>query len=484
MPVSEHDVVSQGWAALTVRIAWTLRSERVKLTRERLQDARAHVLWHLPADLSLHLAEDRAERLVRAWVARAEGRPWRPEFPEDDDHPLPQRWRDALFHGLPRTARLVLWKHVVDGMSLHKLAERRGADRLTLEAAREGLRETVRELAEADGRPLEGWSEARIDALMHRIAQVAAQPAPSLLDVVDGQRPDAVRRCVRCARAWALVNDGHLVRAELVPPVGGGRPTGTVAVLALQLHPEVRHRRARILGAWRAAFPVGDDGLLVHAADREAVGSRVAALAQQGVVDRDRLRGALRVTPGAWSVSGPLGPGPLTAMEAVARAPWGMVDGLGELPEPLPPPPSAWPLWAMVVSLGVLVGAVAPWSLRPDPPPVAFPLTVEAVRARQGVWVRFDVAEPARVVVVRGGGDGLAVVLDGRSVAEKARVATGDGSYLLHALGDAVLVASLTRAPGDLSEVMAAAASEPAPLDALAAALRTRDPDADVRVVP
>ncbi len=486
MAAPEHDVITQAWAAITVRVAWTLRREGIRITRDRLRDAREHVLWHLAPGTAVHQAEDLAERLVRAWVAQAEGRPWRPRFPEDDDHPLPQRWRDALFTGLPPIARLVLWKHYADGVPLHRLADKyEEADRLGLEAAREGLRETLREVARQAGRPVDGWADDRMDGLIHRLAQVGMQPAPSLLDVVDGQRPDAVRACVRSARAWSLVNDDHVARADLVPPSYRARPEGVMPVVALQLTPETRHRRSRLRTVFPASFPLGDEVLLVHAPDAQAIFGILADRARTAWPTRDEVRGAHLVLEGRWSAAGPLGPGPRQVPAALRQVRWGTIDGLGELPAALPAPPSAAPWWVGVAAVAALAVGTVQWAMaegaRRDHP---FPLTVQAVPARQGVWLSFDVDDLAHVLVVRQGDDGLEVVLDGHSPVDKAQVATGDGGFRLHAPGEAALIASTTRPVAALRGLVDGLEGDPDALAALALAVREEDPTADVRLVP
>jgi len=64
------------------------------------------------------------------------------------------------------------------------------------------------------------------------------------------------------------------------------------------------------------------------------------------------------------------------------------------------------------------------------------------VPARQGVWLEFDVDDLAYVGLVRAQGGQLDVLLDGTTVAGKARYVSGDGGYRLHAVGDALLVVS------------------------------------------
>ncbi|MCB9663654.1 MAG: hypothetical protein H6732_06060 [Alphaproteobacteria bacterium] len=479
----DEDISTRGWAPVTVRVATTLVTAGVHLGPDVLRHARDHVWLHLPPDTPVDVAVDRAEPLTLGFVARAFGRPVVLPFPEDADHPLPLTWRRMLQHDLSENARHVLRMHLADGFPLEQVAAWVGEDALALEAAREGLREALQAAARQDGRDLESWSGERLDHLLHRLVALPAGPEPPLLEVVDGLHPEHTARSVRAGRAYNLVRKAGMNRAELVAPHGASRPRDRVRLLVLHLHPAARHHRATLAAELGCrTFPMHDGLLLVDAADLDAVLEVLHLAAEVEAPGRDHLRGALVEGPGRWSPHGLLGPLATDAAASVRALPWGTLHGAGELPAPLPAPPSARWVWASVAALGLCTALLSRAAFAPDPPPVDRPLLVETTPARQGFWLGFDVEEDAYVVIVRERAHALDVVLDSRRPVDKIRHATGDGSYRLHTVGDAVLVASTARPVPDLDGLVDAVAAEDLPLDALAARLRAVDPKADVRL--
>jgi hypothetical protein len=483
-PEDDTDVAGRGWGALTVRVAWTLTVHGVAVKPDVLRDAREHVLHHLDPSISIREAEDLAEPLTAMFVARARGRAWADPFADDREIPLSPRWRARLHRGLSRNAAFVLRMHHADGHPLETVAKRLGEDPLAVEAAREGLREVLRRVAAADEVSLDGWPDARVDALLHRLATMAPDKGPDLLEVVDGLHPDHLAACPRSARAHHLVRTQTLRRQDLVSPEGTARPIDRVRVLALHFHPDgKRHRAALAKELTVARFPVGDDLLLVDLRN-EADARRVIDLAcELGRPMRDHLRGALLEGPGRWSRHGLLGPLVDEAASAVRAVPWGTLDGVGELPAALPPPPSARRVWAAVAVASMVASLVMNFALRPDDAHVDHPLTVTSVSARQGVWLDFDVDDMAYVALLRVQGSQIDVLLDGSNVADKARYSTGDGGFRLHAVGDGLVVASASEPIQNLPTIVASAHASADPLAAIEEKLREVSDSIDVDVV-
>lgn len=483
-PGLSADTADLSWGPVTVRVAWTLLTCGVAIKPEILNDARDHVWFHLDPTTPVSVAEDRAEQLVRAFIGRARGRPVDEPWPQDLDMPLSPRWRSRLTGSLAPLAAWVLRLHYADGVDLQRVAARTGEDLLAVEAAREGLREVVRRAAADDGVPLDGWSEARLDRLMHRLACMAPDGGPSLLEVVEGRHPDWSAHCVRSARALTLVQRGLLDKAQLLPPPSGGRPTDTITVVALHFQREIRgQRRALAKEISAIAVPLGDDMLLVDGADLEQVREVLVLAAEVGAPNRDQLRGAVLRGPGRWSRHGIIGPVYDQAASALRAVPWATVEGLGELPPPLPEPPSARNAWVAVAMLAAVAFVLISASLRPLVPSAVHPLEVESTPGRGGVWVSFDVDEEAYVVVVRAHEHELEVLLDSQHPADKVAWATGDGSYRLHtphSEGDGLLVASSSAAIADLPALIEAARKTEDPIEALATALEGDDHGADV----
>lgn len=483
-PEDDTDVAARGWGAITVRVAWTLTTHGVAVKPEVLRDAREHVLHHLDPILSTREAEDQAEALTVAFIARARGKTPVDPFAEDREIPLSPRWRSRLHRGLSRNASSVLRFHHADGHPLENIAKRLGEDPLAVEAAREGLREVLRRVAAADGVSLDGWTDARVDALLHRLAAMAPDKGPELLEVVDGLHPEHLPACPRSARAHHLVRTQTLRRQDLISPEGTARPIDRVRVLALHFHPDGKRHRATLAKELTVArFPVGDDLLLIDLRHEDDARRVIDLACELGCPRRDHLRGALLEGPGRWSRHGLLGPLVDEAASTVRSVPWGTLDGVGELPSSLPPPPSARRAWAAVAALSMVAAVVLHFAFRPDAAQVDHPLTATSISARQGVWLDFDVDDMAYVALLRVQGSQIDVLLDGANVSDKARYATGDGGYRVHAVGDGLVVASSAEPIQGLPAIVSAAHGASDPLAAMQDKLQALSDSIDVDVV-
>jgi hypothetical protein len=459
------DVADLAWGAVTVRITWTLISRGLR--PELVHDLRDHVFYLLPPETPPHVAEDRAELLTRAFIARARGQDLDEPWPDDWDVPPPLLWRVRLHKGAQGLSQRVLQEHYANEFDLRKVASRLQEDILAVEAAREGLREILRTTALGDGQALSGWTESRLDRLIHRLAALGDDDAPPLHEVAEGRHPGWVEACPRCRRAWSLVQQGILTRSALIPPREGGRPRATTRVLALQLQRDVVALRDLL----RPELPsprltIGEDTLLVPVEDVAAVTQTLKLAAELERPDRTRLRGVLLEGPGRWCRSGLLGPLHDTALAELRGASWGEIEGLGELPPPLPA--LASPGRARLVAVATLVVALALTRLAilsvPDQPD--YPLHADFVAARGGWWVEVEVDDRAYLAVVVSRDGALEVRRPGSAVTDKAPLAVGDGRYRFHEVADGVLVvASATPLP--LTNWLAEVGGEPEPLRAL-----------------
>lgn len=471
-PPRSNDTAVLGWAGLTVRVAWTLLSLGVKVRPEVLREARAHVLHHLDPATPLPHAEDHATWRVEEFVARARGRRPDDPFPQDWEMPVSPRWRRALDRALDPLAEAVFKKHYGDNRGLERLETSLDVDRVSIEAIRAGLREVVRKAAVTDGLPLDGWPPERIDRLLRRLAAWSPGPCPPVLDVAHGSYREHTATCARCDRLSRLVRSSVLEVDDLFPPTVGARPSGRASVLAVHFHPDARRARRKVVEELGVpCFPLGDDLLLLDGTHAARAHEVLTVAAEVGAPPREQLRAALLEGPGAWTPRGLLGPLPERAAREVLHRSWGTVEGLGELPAELPRPPSARRWWGAVAATGLagalLLGTAFARGGAPDDP-----LDVAFDGGRGGTWAVFDVAEPAVVTLVALRGGALEVVHAGRSAADKAELATGDGRYRVHVPGDGVvLVASSKELPDLEARLAAARAADDDPLRALAADL-------------
>lgn len=486
LPISSSplppDVAATGWAAITVRVAWTLLALRVRPRREVLRDARDHVFFHLEPGIPLATAEDRAAYLTRQFVACARQTPFEDAWPQDQEMPLSPRWRKALDESLRPVTEAVFRHHYGYGRTVEELEQRLQVDRIALEEARGGLREIVRRVACADGLPLDGWSPERLDRLLVRLAAFSIHESPPLDEIADGCHQAWVRRCPRCDRTARLARAGILTSEDLLPPALGARPRDTVRVLAVHLHPEGKQHRAvlaRDIGGH--AQPVGDDILLVDADQHSRAFDSLHLAAEVGTPQRDHVRGVVLEGPGRWSRHGLLGPLAGRALQKLRAQPWGTVEGSGDLPEVVPPPPSSRSWWLGVAALGAVAAASVVWFLQPAPPAVDHQLSADFTEGRGGIWTRFDTAEEAQVTVVRKVGGRVDVLLSSDDAAEKAQWATGDGGYRLHTIADGVLLATSSVPVAELTALVDASSESESPLSDLAARIRAQQPGADVR---
>lgn len=479
-PPKSNDVAVLHWAALTVRVAWTLLSLGVKVRPEVLREARAHALYHLDPATPLTHAEDLVARRTEEFVARARGKV--PEDPcaQDWEMPLSPRWRRALERSLDPLGEAVFKKHYGDNRGLGRLEQALGVDRVALEAVQSGLREVVRRIAVTDGLPLDRWSTARVDRLLKRLAAWSPGPCPPPLDIAEGCHREHVAACPRCDRMHRLLRTSVIEVDDLFPPSIGARPNGRAKLLVLQLHPDARRARRRLLEELAVpAFPLGEELILVDGDRVEEVAPVIRIAAEVAAPERSQLRGALLEGPGTWTPRGLLGPLPEKALTEVLQRSWATVEGVGPLPEALPPPPSARPWWAAVGLLAAGCVATLGLALAQPDRPADDRIDAAFTAGRGGTWVAFDVPEPAVVTLVALREGMLAPVVVPRDAADKADLATGDGGYRVHVPGQGLaLLASEAPIPRLDKLILAANASS----DPLGHLLSSLPPGAHGRV--
>ena len=437
------------------------------------------MLLRLSPDTSPAEAADRAVALCREFVCIAKRQV--PDEPSADaDRPLVPKWRHVLTLNASPHEDLLLREHYENTRTLSDVSQSTGVSEADLQSARTKLREVLRTALITDRVTAQEWGPERLDALTERLVTMARGTCPSMRRVLSGSEREHVRRCSVCGRARRLVNAGTLTAEDLIleSPVPWPRTEGDV--LAIHLHPDARHNRDRLVSELSVpAFPVGDDQLFVDLDDPDDVHRILILAAEAGLPSREHIRAVSVRGPLRWSSHGLLGPLIRLGAARLKGAPWGLVGGLGELPEPLPPPPSARPVWGVAAVLAVITILVATQRIGPASASTDA-LSSTFTQARGGVWTEFRAADTSLLTIVREVDRELDVVLASQHAADKAALAVGDGTYRAHLMGDGVLLVASSEPLSDLPTLVAASAGAE-PLSDLEQRIRARWPDASIR---
>ncbi|MEL6346443.1 MAG: hypothetical protein AAFV53_25255 [Myxococcota bacterium] len=467
---------------------------RVPVRPDILNSAREHVLRCLPEGVG----EDEAERLAtiytRDYLNRLrDGRYQRPDIDPDIGMAIPESWRLRLFDMLDRFGRKVLQLHYGDGYPLEKVARFLNLNVRTLTIACDRVRASARALLGSDGVEMDGWSDKRLDRTIRRIANQVSTNCPGPVGLLSDVGQRHAQKCPRCHRAVRLIQWGAMSTDDLFPPKNPTLiPSTRVKLLAVLLHPSGRDHHGALVDALGAdAMPTGPDSWLFPADDLSDVQDALTDLARQNTPPRYFLRGALVEGPGRWSQKPGrskrgkvlLGPLPVRVLEAARARPWAEIDGIGELPPPLPPPPRATGLWVATAALAVGTALVGAWALNPPAVPPTCPIQADFIVRDAGIIARFD-ADELSVIDVVALEDAALQVVASQEREGKGRWATGEGDYQLHLPARRVALISSPEGIGELAPLMEQAKWSERPLEALVEQVRIRFPEADVVISP
>ncbi len=476
---------SRRWSTLTIQVAWTLLHEGVRPVGQTLIDAREHVLTLLPEGAPDALLDPLAAELTRDFLERARKAHYRIRPLPNEVAPASASWRRDLLSVLDPVGEIVFRLVYGDRLSLEEVEHRRGIDRVILSGSQEGLRSVMRSMLRGHGVVHTTWDAGWIDRVLHRLAEVPAEDCQGGVELATPNGQAHADRCPRCGRGLRLIRGGLLSPGDLLPPAQGTGGDSTVQVLALHLHPEARHHRGELIRAFGdCALRVQEDAVLV---DLSRVSSLAGVLTQQAELGRpcrEHLRGARLRGSGRFTAYGLIGPAATDVLEATQSRPWGEVDGVGPLPEPLPEPPSVARWWAaalLAVMLASLAGMVAWRTSGPEP---VHPLTATFTRGGGEVHARFDASDPAHLVVVSRTDRALEVLFATQRPADKGELSTGEGDYEILVPADQLLLATADSPFEELESLLFAVEGEPDPLGALGRRLRAVQPRADVETQP
>ncbi|MFT5582989.1 MAG: hypothetical protein ACI9VR_000566 [Cognaticolwellia sp.] len=476
------DPLRRCWAAVTIRVAWTLYAGGVRPTGQVLALAREHSLLSLPRDIGRLQAEELAEAFTQEYLDRTQrGKYRRPPLPRDPVSPRPS-WRERLTESLDPVGEVVLRLVHGDGLSLQEVERITRVDRVVLQGAQEGVRGALRAIMSEDGvaAPIESLSFER---LLCRTARLPAADCRGGAEAATMAGAAHAERCPRCARAVRLIRAGALAPSELIAPERIYRPAN-LSVLALHLHPDARHHRKALVEALGPAAMRADEDTLLINLDR--VGDHVSVLhaqALEGEPGKEHVRGAMVRGAGMWTPAGLIGPVGAAAVELTRARSWGEIDSCGTLPDPLPEPPTAARWWS-AAGVAVLIAALLGlWTLRPDIQNPDLPVHGVFARGADGVHVDFDTDDGAYLLVLALDADGGVRSLHrSAQLWDKAELATGNGRF---AVGDPIaqrLLVASAATPFERVDLLALAQESADPLAMLMETLPKVWPGVDLIV--
>ena len=464
------------WTAVTVRVAWTLMMEGIRVRPASLVDARDHVLFSLPPGVDADEAEQRSSMLTVDFLARVGGGAIRRQMVNSTvDVHIHLGWRARLASVLDPVADAVLRLHYGDGMSIEAVERTAAIDAATLLASQEGLRSVVRDIAISEGLDADCWPGSRIDQVISRIANLPEPGCPPPMDLLsDHNRPHA-DGCPRCARAVRMIRGGIIAPSDLVAPQNAN-PGAQVVVGAVLLHPDARRLRRKLERALGAtAVRAGADAWVMSKDELTRAGPALRALVADGVIPRHHLRGAVVRGLGRWSGATLLGPTAVEAIESARSRPWSEVDTLGDLPPPRPSPPGAMRWWlasSVLIVAAVLVG-IRTFGPQPDVPNL--PIEADFLEIEDGWEVTFDVDDLAVIDIIAVGENGP-TLMHASVRAGRGQWATGGGNYRVYLPEKTVALLASEGGVDGLEALVIKSRKEPTPMASLEAWIRATHP--------
>ncbi len=479
----------------TIELAWTLHQARIRVVDALLEEVQEHVLLCLPDAVVLSELGPLTRRFVADYLERVLEHSYR--GPQAEQAGLPavdESWRDAVERSCDPMSLAVFRLRYGDGLPPAEVGRHCGLDLSSLQAVIEGLRELMREEVRVRTGSA-GVGVAWIDALLTRVATAAGESCPDAAVLVSiAQELEPVSRqerrlrahvdaCPHCARGVRLLRAGILRPDHLLSTEGLASAEDEVQLLAVHLHPQARQHLRGLAGAFgRAVLRVGEDSLLVNIARAPEWKEVLAERTRMGLPSRDQLRGALYRGRGRWTSRVVIGPAPITALELSRAKPWGEVDDIPSLPEPLPPPPSVARWWTGAVAVGTLAVLLGSWVLLEREDLASFPLDARLIDGGGAVVARFDVDDRAYVNIYSIGPDGITARLESSTAADKMDLATGEGDFELITLEQGLVIVSAPAPIGDLAQVWTGLDLSVGGAEAIRQRISNLHPDSDVAV--
>ena len=474
------------WVPVTIRVAWELTVQGVSFGPEVLHVARMHVLSSLPEHVDVVVAERFAILYTREFIERLNGEAYvSPSIEEECEMEIPLAWRELLEQRANSIGKQVFYARYRDGASLQEVATecnitvakaKKVRFKLHQFVYRALLRINMDDPQEAE-RAEQEWPRSRLENLL---AYMALIPKTKEVDCVLLLSPEgtALRSCPRLHHAYILLRDGILAPEDLSLPQNLPPAYEQQSLLAIQLNPKGA-RYAKILrkSLQDIAISIRGDIWLIAADELSELGVILHDLAEEGTPSRNMLRGAIGHGVGFWSDDGVFGPLPTRVLSLMRNRPWGEIDGVSRLPEPIPPPKKPIKTWAAAIIFFAFSASFLQWVLSSDLQQAEYPIIVDSQARVQDVAIRFDVDDRATVHIISLQ-QGSFQVLHENLVYEKGMLATKDGRYFVRASVDQLIVVSTLYAIENWDSILEGVSFHEDPLASLEKRILSQEPRA------
>lgn len=472
------------WVPIVIRVAWELHLAKVEIRPNILQAACVHVFSHLEADVSIETAERKASIYTADFIEILEKKNYRrPQFDPDHEIQFSSKWRKVILNNLNPNEQRVFWFIYSDGLELKRAARKMGVNVSKIERSCQKIRICARRIASKENIDVTDWSDTRLDKLIQYVANTASNLPLEPADILSKKGKKLINKCPRIRRAYLLLKHGILSERDLQVPTEN-ELIERQTLLVLMLHPDKR-KFAKILNKAleEIAIQIETDAWLIDEEDLEEAEEILSFLAEEASPPRQYLRGAMVSGPGEWFDDVLLGPLPIHCLDATRSRAWGAIDGIAELPQPLPPPPKSTSYWIAAIITSLLSLSSWAWALSPVKSEFVYPIKAEFSTAIEAVDVRFDVADDAYLTIVRLNNH-ILTIDEEYSHETKGTIATGDGRFYLRVDAPKIAIISSNEALTELKNLLFSAQNAENPLEDLQRQIKQVYPNADIVLSP
>jgi len=483
--VENHRIL---WVPITIRIAWEFYMQGLSFGSEILGMAQLHVLSSLPADVDQIHAERLAIVYTKEFIERLNGEAYvPPQIHSDVYMDIPLSWRNLLERRASTIGKQIFHLHYRDAFSLEEVGTHLNISVPKIKKVRRQLHQFVyRVLLRFDmedpdvlDQIEEEWPLSRIEKIIRYLALI---PSTTQIDCDILLSPEgaALQDCPRLFHAYTLLKEGVLSPKDLSIPEKIPSIQHNMSVLALQLNPEGRKYTKIVKKSLQdIALFIRGGVWLIAAEDIVEAEEILHELAEDGTPSRQMLRGAIGHGTGIWSDDGIFGPLPTKAITLVRNRPWGKIDGMAQLPEPLPPPKKPIKAWVFAFASIAMSLMFFQESLSTDNDHSFYPIQAASEARVQDVAIRFDIDDMA-VLHILAYQQGSFAVLHENLIHEKGFLATKDGRYFIRANVDRLIVVSTPYKIENWDSLLEGVSLDEDPLYALQSRILKKEPRACV----